>query len=311
MPPDKLAQYQREHAAWGYDIQRISRAEIKALEPNLAFDSTNDDSGEPFVPEWAVRVSASDEGAVEAAEAARLLVADAQRRGAARLLAGTAVAGFLRGDGAEKDATTTTTTSPIAGVVTSSGAELRADHVVLAAGVGCAALCAAAGVRLPMRSPPGLLVRSRPFFLPGGRRVLNHLVYTTRGHMRQTADGRVLGGSDFAGGDPGADPEAEAARQFALIRDSFRREVVEGGAEGGTSSLEMEGFTVGYRPTPEDGIPILGATGRRGLSVAVMHSGVTNAALVGKLIAESVLTGQEDPALADFSLGRFEKKEAA
>lgn len=308
MPPDKLAQYQREHAAWGYDIHRISRAEIEALEPNLAFDSTNDDTGEPFVPEWAVRVSAADEGAVEAADAARLLVADAQRRGGARLLAGTAVAGFLRGG--DGTGTGTTASPPVAGVVTSSGAELRADHVVLAAGVGCAPLCAAAGVRLPLRSPPGLLVRSRPFLLPGGRRLLDRLVYTTRGHVRQTADGRVLGGSDFAGGDPGADPEAEAARQFALIRDSFRRDVVDGGGEGG-ASLEMEGFTVGYRPTPEDGIPILGATGRRGLSVAVMHSGVTNAALVGELIAESVLTGREDPALADFSLGRFEKKGTA
>lgn len=294
MPPEKLAQYQKEHSAWGYDIHRVERADIHALEPDLAADAD-------FLPEWAVRVGGADEGAVESADAARLLIADAQRRGGARLVVAAAEGFSLRDDGS------------VAGVVVASAGSsseeqkelLQADHVVLAAGVGCAKLCAAAGVAplpLPVRAPPGLLVRSRP--VPGGRRVLDRLVYTTRGHMRQTADGRVLGGSDFAGGDPGgADPAAVAAAQFELVRASFRPEAA--------ALLELEGFTVGHRPTPEDGIPILGRTGRPGLSLAVMHSGVTNAALVGELLARSVLTGEEDPVLGDFSLGRFGERKAA
>lgn len=296
MPPEELARYQKEHSAWGYDIHRVERAEIQALEPSLA---TDDD----FLPEWAVRVGAADEGAVEAADAARLMVADAQRRGGARLVTGVAKSILFRDDDHES--------RTVAGVVTSDGEELRADHVVLAAGVGCAALCATAGITLPLRSPPGLLVRSRP--LPAGHRVLDRLVYTTRGHMRQTADGRVLGGSDFAGGDPGDDPAATARAQFDLVRRSFRPDVA--------ALLALEGYTVGRRPTPEDGLPILGRVGgggggggrggcAGGLSVAVMHSGVTNAALVGELLARSVLTGREDPVLADFSLGRFDKKAA-
>lgn len=277
MPPEKLAQYQKEHSSWGYDIHRVERSEIKNLEPHLASD-------DDFIPEWGLRVGEEEEGAVEADEAARLLVTAAQNRGARLVTA--AASGLTRDDGGS---------GAVTGVVTSSGETIPADHVVLAAGAGTGPLCAAVGVALPLRAPPGLLVRSRPV----GRRVLRHLVYTNRGHMRQTADGRILGGSDFAGGDPGPDPGAAAREQFARIRASFE--------PGVGRLLELDTFTVGYRPTPEDGIPILGATGIRGLSVAVMHSGVTNAALVGELLTESILTGNEDPSLRNFELARFSK----
>lgn len=281
MPPEKLAQYQKEHSSWGYDIHRIERSEIQRLEPTLNSDGD-------FLPEWGLQVG--EEGAVEAHDAARLMVADAQTRGARLVTA--AATSLLRGDSeGEADNTATAT----GGVLLATGEEITADHVVLAAGVGCVPLCASAGVTVPLKSPPGLLVRSRPV----GRHILRHVVYTPLGHMRQTADGRILGGSDFAGGEPGPDPAATAREQFDKIRAGFAPAVRE--------LLALETFTVGYRPTPDDGIPILGATGVRGLSLAVMHSGVTNAAIVGELLAESVLTGKEDPCLKDFSLKRFSK----
>lgn len=232
------------------------------------------------------------------------MVADAQKRGA-RLVTAVATSLLRRdhsdgedGEGAKGEGEG----GAIRGILLATGEEITADHVVLAAGVGCVPLCASAGgggggVTVPLKSPPGLLVRSRP--IVDGRRILHHVVYTPLGHMRQTADGRILGGSDFAGGDPGADPAATAREQFAKIRAGFAPAI--------RDLLELETFTVGYRPTPDDGIPILGATGVRGLSLAVMHSGVTNAALVGELLAESVLTGKEDPCLKDFSLKRFSK----
>lgn len=287
MSPDKLEQFQKEHSAWGYDVHRVEKSDIPALEPSLASD-------EDFLPDFAVQVRSTEEGTVEASQAAQLMVADAQQRFGARLVSAAATKLILRGDDA----------AAVTGVLatTSAGEDqpLLADHVVVAAGVGSVALCASAGVTLPLHAPPGLLVRSRP--VPGGRRVLNSVVYTSRGHVRQTADGRVLGGSDFAGGDPGPDPEAEAQRQFELVRKSFQPEIA--------ALLEFERHTVGYRPTPDDGIPILGDTGVGGLSVAVMHSGVTNAALVGELLAQRVLTGKDDPVLEDFSLKRFGKKVA-
>jgi glycine/D-amino acid oxidase-like deaminating enzyme len=62
---------------------------------------------------------------------------------------------------------------------------------------------------------------------------------------------------------------------------------------------------VGYKPTPKDGLPIIGPTGLEAVSVAVMHSGVTNAAIVGELLSKQILTGEMDPNLEHFRLDRF------
>ena len=51
-----------------------------------------------------------------------------------------------------------------------------------------------------------LIVHSRPY-----KKLLNGLVHAEKLHMRQTAEGRVIAGSDFAGGDPGDDPEPRRA----------------------------------------------------------------------------------------------------
>lgn len=273
MPPEKLAEYQRNHSAWGYDIQRIERAEILKAEPALTPEGD-------FVPEWALH--AREEGMVEPAKAAQLMIADAQRRDA-RLVSGNVTRLIQEVDGR------------VTGLVLATGEELRADHVVLAAGVGSVPLCASVGVTLPLKmpAPAGLLVRSKP--LP--KRILNYIIYTTRGHMRQTADGYILTGSDFIGGDPGSDPEATAREQLDKAKANLKPEYGD--------QLEYDCFTIGYRPQPKDGIPVIGSTGLQGLDVAVMHSGVTNAALVGELLAEKILAGKEDASLEDFSLKRF------
>lgn len=219
---------------------------------------------------------------MEPAEAARLMLADAQRHGA-RLVTGNVTRLIKEFDGR------------VTGLVLASGEELRADHVVVAAGVGTVSLCASVGVTIPLKTPApaGLLVRSKPV----EKRILNHIVYTTRGHMRQTAGGYVLAGSDFVGGDPGPDPEAAARKQLDIVKTNLKPEYAE--------LLEFDCFTVGYRPQPSDGLPIVGASGLHGLDIAVMHSGVTNAALVGELLAEKILVGKEDASLQDFSLERF------
>lgn len=184
----------------------------------------------------------------------------------------------------------------VKGVKTASGDTIHADHVVLAAGLGSVALGAAVGVTIPLSGPAGLLIHTKP--VPGGARLINSVVYATALHMRQTPDGRILAGTDFAGGDPGPDPAATANELLAKLKAAFR-------PSAAVDGIELDYFTVGYRPKPKDGLPILGPTGVEGLSIAVMHSGVTNAAVVGELLSERILTGKEDPALKDFLLSRF------
>lgn len=126
-------------------------------------------------------------------------------------------------------------------------------------------------------------------------KLLNGVVYSTELHLRQTADGRIRSGSDFGGSDPTDDPQSVADDLFAKVKKAFK----------GGNTLEYDYYTIGYRPTPQDGLPILGETGVDGLTVAVMHSGVSNGALVGQLISQEVLTGEKDPMLANFLLARF------
>ncbi|TPK88363.1 FAD-binding oxidoreductase [Mesorhizobium sp. B2-4-17] len=258
-----LETYAEEHSSWGYGIERVDRAAAARIEPNLT-----------ELPDFALHVA--QEGVAEPVATAKALLADAERHGARILIS--AVTALAQSNGR------------ITGVDTSHGL-VAADEVVIAAGVGSPDIAATAGVRLPIETPPGLIVHSRPY-----RKLLNGLVLAERLHMRQTAEGRIIAGSDFGGGDPGMDADATARELFAVMKAMLRD----------SAGLELDFHTIGYRPTPVDGFPVIGrAEGMRGLYVAVTHSGITLAPAVGLFAAREILDGERDPLLAPYGLGRF------
>ncbi|TPL20580.1 FAD-binding oxidoreductase [Mesorhizobium sp. B2-4-10] len=263
LPADKLEAYAAEHSSWGYDIRRVDRAGAVGIEPNLA-----------GLPDFALHVA--EEGVAEPVAATNALLADAERRGA-RFVSSTVTALVQTG-------------GRTTGVDTAHGL-LAADEVVIAAGVGSPEIAATAGIRLPIEMPPGLIVHSRPY-----KKLLNGLVLTERLHMRQTAQGRIIAGSDFGGADPGMDAAATARELFAALQAMLR----------GGDGLELDFHTLGYRPTPIDGFPIIGrAEGMDGLYIAVTHSGITLAPAVGLFAAREILDGERDPLLAPYGLDRF------
>ena len=74
----------------------------------------------------------------------------------------------------------------------------------------------------------------------------------------------------------------------------------------GAEDMVLDFHTVGYRPTPTDGFPIVGRPkGTSGLYVAVTHSGVTLAPAVGLFAAEEILQGHRNPLLAPYAADRF------
>ncbi|MFT4183477.1 MAG: FAD-binding oxidoreductase, partial [Rhizobium sp.] len=228
-------------------------------------------------PAFAVHVA--EEGAVEPVAAARLLLEDAVRHGAT-LTYGTKATRLLQTDGG------------VTGVETADG-PLPADHVVLAAGAGIVPLAASAGIDVPLETPPGLIAHSRP-----APRLLNGLVMAPGLHMRQTPEGRIIAGSDFGGTDPGRDPQKAAGELLAKVRSMLRD----------SDGLELDFHTIGYRPTPKDGFPIIGgAEGVPGLYLAVLHSGVTLAPIVGLLASEEIIGARSQAELAPFRLSRFAK----
>jgi glycine/D-amino acid oxidase-like deaminating enzyme len=142
-----------------------------------------------------------------------------------------------------------------------------------------------------MATEPGLLVRSRPH-----ARLLNGLVMAPGLHLRQTSDGCVVAGADFGGSDPGQNPTAVARDVFRNLQSML----VDG------RSLELQGYSVGFRPMPSDRFPIVGRPlGREGLYVAVLHSGITLAPAVGKFAAQELLLGRREPLLDPYGPARF------
>jgi glycine/D-amino acid oxidase-like deaminating enzyme len=114
--------------------------------------------------------------------------------------------------------------------------------------------------------------------------------------MRQTLDGKLIAGSDFGGSPIERGPGGVAEELMALLRSSVL----------GAEDVAMARYTIGYRPTPPDGLPIAGPVpGIDGLYVAVMHSGITNAPAVGALAAEEILTGKQSELMRPYAITRF------
>lgn len=152
---------------------------------------------------------------------------------------------------------------------------LTASSVVVAAGTGSTALCATAGLRVPMVSSPAIMVSLRA---PSG--LVRGIVANDQFEVRQDADGTVLIPLDY---DRQSSTEAlmrageEARRLFAK---SFT-----GGHEATLLSAE-----IGWRPMTAGGAPAIGHSDIPGLYVAVAHPGVTLASVIGDAASEEILT---------------------
>lgn len=173
---------------------------------------------------------------------------------------------------------------------------LEADTIVLATGAETAAFTGQLGWEIPMTPSPGLLTLTCPIETITSATVY---IYPSSGapiHLRQRDDGRVLIGErtqDWVAEHP-TDAHArmlvqQAARSFPQLK-----------------AAEVEHFSLEWRPMPSDRLPIIGsAPGLPALYFAVMHSGVTLAPAVGKLVASEVADQRPQPRLEPFRPDRF------
>ena len=169
-------------------------------------------------------------------------------------------------------------TGRVVGVETAAG-PLAGATVVLAAGVATVALGAPFGIRVPVDPSPSTLFRLRA---PAG--LVRTVVHNRDFDLRQVATDRLHAAADS--------PE----RTLAAVRSTFR----------GAANVELVGTRVGVRPMPADGAPIVGPVAEvPGLYLAVMHSAVTLAPAVGRVVARELVDGTVEPALAGCRLDRF------
>lgn len=109
------------------------------------------------------------------------------------------------------------------------------------------------------------------------------ILVTPEFELRESRDGHLLMTALHKEGATAEDLQQLAGRTIEHLRSSF----------GHSDHLSLIGYGVCKRPMPADG-PIIGyTTSDKSVYVAVMHSGVTLAPTVGRLIAEELVNGKD------------------
>jgi glycine/D-amino acid oxidase-like deaminating enzyme len=192
------------------------------------------------------------------------------------------------------------------GVSTSAGF-VPLDRLVVAAGVESPRLLASVGYTLPLRHAPGLLAHSAP--IPSLTQVVHDAPAGTG--FKQMADGHLVA---YETSEP---PDVPAHAQIRHSRVDFPSDALRvehgerilrklGGFLPATRGVALGRVTLGFRPMPIDEHPILGKLPHAPqVFVAVTHSGVTLAPIIGRSITEEVLGGRRLELLAPYRPERF------
>jgi glycine/D-amino acid oxidase-like deaminating enzyme len=188
----------------------------------------------------------------------------------------------------------------IVSVVTPMG-RLHFDRLLIVTGVDAPKMLSPLGYALPLLHRPGALVHSKP--LP----IMTRFVYDGPGELewRQAADGSVIG---LEASNPPPIPVHSAIRDHAMdfppgIADMHGARILSKLAVymPGLARAEVGRMTVGFRPMPSDGFPVIGPVpGVPGVSLCVTHSGVTLAALFADYISQEIVGDLEEPMLVPY-----------
>lgn len=260
---DAFDQRVERFRALGYPAEVISHNQFNELEPSYGHS-----------PGRALRLSL--EAAVNPVTACKALIDGAVQHGA-RTLFGSEISAVRRDQGR------------VTGVGTDYGT-IDASRVVVAAGVGAEAILKSADIDLPMANRPGVMLHSKP--VP---KMLDHVIWGDRIHLKQQHDGRLVVGEVFSEGRNDFDPGMIAEQMLVDVRRHLP-----------DVDFEIDQTTIGLRPIPKDGMPVIGAArGVDGLYIAVMHSGVTLAPIIGRMAADEMLDGVSFDALEPYRPERF------
>jgi glycine/D-amino acid oxidase-like deaminating enzyme len=263
-----------QEMAWGEQTKVVEGAELAALEPNVDFTSLKQ-----------VIYSALD-GATNPVAATHAFLDAAAKRGA-KLIYPCELMGVNMKDGRLAS-------------VSTSGGDLPADRLVLATGAAADAAKRFADWDLPQRDAPGATAVTVP--MP---RLVNRVLWMPGVHLHQRDDGRIVLGEEAG------PPTTHADRLAAHPNDFPTREIALEHANRMLAAAQrfvpdlvrvsFEDVVIGWRPMPVDGYPVLGVSpARKDVYLAVMHSGVTLAPIVGELAAREIVESARAEPFRDF-----------
>jgi glycine/D-amino acid oxidase-like deaminating enzyme len=179
------------------------------------------------------------------------------------------------------------------------------DRLVIAGGVDTPALAAQAGYTPPLIHAPGILVHTRP-----ARVLLERVVESPDMYFKQYRDGRIVGTDGYHQPEtpehlgisqgPQEMPDEIRAVHGERILGKIKEKLP------GASDAAYDHLTLGYRPMPQDRLPIVGVSpGNPNVYIAVMHSGVTLAPIMGRYISHEIMNDDLIDELAPYRPDRF------
>ncbi len=171
----------------------------------------------------------------------------------------------------------------------------RADALLLCAGIKTPTLLRELGIRLPTDNKHGLLVSTSPLDIR-----IDKIISAPDFHFWQRTDGTLLAGRNQAG-----DMDSQSTDALlSSLTEKLSRYVPNG------SKLEFDKVIKGTRPVPLDGMPVVGQIPMLGnLYVAMMHSGITLAPLIGSSLAFEIMSQSPNENLKPFCISRFNQHE--
>ena len=272
---DNLREDVRKHQEWGYATHLIDEDEFRRLLPNIA------------PGDFSAACHCEFEGAVDPLDALKALLRQVRELGGA-------VRYPLEVDGLKLEN----------GRVTALRAgedSIEADTFVLASGVATARLAQMAETNVPLKESRGVLVHTRP-----QPKLIERVVLAPGVHCRQKLDGRVVVGGHIVAGVGTAELET-LEHPIEDVGETGQRILREAARVlPGIRGVAVERVTVGHRVMPVDEYPIVGfCEACPNVYLAVTHSGVTLAPLIGQLAALEILDGADVSLLEPYRPSRF------
>ncbi|WP_104092522.1 FAD-binding oxidoreductase [Arthrobacter sp. GMC3] len=155
---------------------------------------------------------------------------------------------------------------------------LSASTVIVAAGTGSTALCATAGIDLPMVSSPSVLVQLQA---PPG--IVRGIVANDEFEARQSADGTTLMPLEYTGETSREDLRRTGEETLRLFQGSFH----------GASETKLKSVEIGWRPMLANGESAIGYSSVPGLYTAVAHPGIMLASVIGHIATKAILAQRQ------------------
>ncbi|MDT0594616.1 NAD(P)/FAD-dependent oxidoreductase [Glaciecola petra] len=268
----KLVAQIAEQQRWGEPAEILDLSEAEQREPNVQFGDTK------FV------ASSPRDGAVDPVLATKKLLTAAKQLGATvkypcKLLS--------------------VQTSAEQSFAKTSCGDLPYHTLVLAVGAASDVIASIAKVSIPQRTTPGIIVVSKPM-----KPLLNGILVAPGVHIHQRLDGTIVLGEQEGAPKtqahqvrlvdrPNSYPNEILAKQHAQRIIDIATQYIPA-----MSNAEIKDVFIGWRPLPLDGHPVLGySKNAPNVYIAVTHSGVTLAPLIGKLAAQEIMQNKPNSML--------------